>query len=341
MIRYEFPPFLSTAIGSIGIKNPEEAVSLHIKYLDIPCWPQLPQRSFLENMYVQFSEGFPGVVIDEVGKKIYVKEDAEDKKIVEFYENILNKNYNYFKINSNYALGLYELAKVKKSGFIKGQITGPVSYGLTVTFSDKRAIFYNEKWRDILVKMISAKGIWQIRFLKKISDKVIIFIDEPYLTSIGSGYVTISEDALISALGEVIQELKKEDVLIGIHCCGNTDWQLLNKLELDIINFDSFNYPQSILVYPEVVKDILLKEKYIAWGIVPSSKEINDITINILKERLNLIFNELAKKGIDSDLLKTHSLLTPSCGMGSLLPEEGIRVLEVLKELSDFLKGGK
>ena len=33
-----------------------------LRYLQaIPCWPQLPKRSYRENMYVQYAEGFPGI----------------------------------------------------------------------------------------------------------------------------------------------------------------------------------------------------------------------------------------------------------------------------------------
>jgi hypothetical protein len=55
---------LPTAIGSMPHTNPDEACSIIMKYLpDIPFWPQLPGRSPRENMIIQFSEGFPGVVI--------------------------------------------------------------------------------------------------------------------------------------------------------------------------------------------------------------------------------------------------------------------------------------
>ncbi len=32
--------------------------------LDIPFWPQLPRLSYYEDMYVQASEHFPGIVLD-------------------------------------------------------------------------------------------------------------------------------------------------------------------------------------------------------------------------------------------------------------------------------------
>ncbi|MBM3132761.1 MAG: hypothetical protein FJZ95_07000, partial [Chloroflexi bacterium] len=57
------PRGLATAIGSMPHADPAEAGALALRYLpDIPVWPQLPNRSFLENMYAQYSEGLPGVV---------------------------------------------------------------------------------------------------------------------------------------------------------------------------------------------------------------------------------------------------------------------------------------
>ncbi len=56
---------LPTVIGSMPHTDPAAACSLVTRFLkDIPAWPQLPNRSFLENMYVQYSQGFPGVVVE-------------------------------------------------------------------------------------------------------------------------------------------------------------------------------------------------------------------------------------------------------------------------------------
>ena len=52
---------LPTALGSLPIVDPMEACCLMTQsFPAIPAWPQLPKRTYLENMYVQFSEGYPG-----------------------------------------------------------------------------------------------------------------------------------------------------------------------------------------------------------------------------------------------------------------------------------------
>ncbi len=330
--------FATTAIGSLPFKDPVLAVELNLEYLDIPCWPQLPRLSFLENMYAQFCEGFPGIVIDEFQKKIYVNEDLSQQE--KFFQAVVDNDYEYFKISENYARGLYAFVKkVKRKKIIKGQITGPVSFGLSITQENGRAIFYNEQLQEIVIKHLSMKAIWQYRFLKQIAPEVVIFIDEPYLSSIGSGFLTISETDIQNALSEVVNILKNEGAIVGIHCCGNTDWVKLSNLNLDIINYDTFNYPHSLLLHPQVVLSHINKGGYIAWGIVPSSREIENVNLEGLMGRMKDIFQKARDKKIDISLLKERSSLTPSCGTGTLDEKEALKVYDKLRELQRSLKG--
>ena len=76
---------LPTIIGSMPHTDPQAACSQVFRYLkDIPAWPSLPKRSYMENMYVQFSQGFPGVVVKE--DSIYIDRSQElDKPLEKLY----------------------------------------------------------------------------------------------------------------------------------------------------------------------------------------------------------------------------------------------------------------
>mgnify|MGYP001584719604 CR=1 FL=1 len=66
--------FDATGIGSVPFKDPESALSVIFENLKaVPFWPQLPRRSFMESMYVQYSEGMPGLVIDDSRKTIHIE----------------------------------------------------------------------------------------------------------------------------------------------------------------------------------------------------------------------------------------------------------------------------
>src|SRR5512147_2007514 len=53
----------TTAMGIMPHKDLERAIKLVLS-LDIPFWPQLPHLSYFEDMYVQFSQHFPGICLD-------------------------------------------------------------------------------------------------------------------------------------------------------------------------------------------------------------------------------------------------------------------------------------
>ena len=94
-----------TAVGSWPYKNVNKTVDLILEnFKDLPAWPQLPKINFYENMYVQYSEGLPCIVIDAKKEKIYfdTTQDILDP-IQMVYENYLAENYDYFAISEKYA----------------------------------------------------------------------------------------------------------------------------------------------------------------------------------------------------------------------------------------------
>ncbi|MEJ2167307.1 MAG: hypothetical protein P8X90_17400 [Desulfobacterales bacterium] len=54
---------LTTAMAVLPHTDPERALKVALS-MDIPFWPQLPRLSYYEDMYVQASEHFPGIVLD-------------------------------------------------------------------------------------------------------------------------------------------------------------------------------------------------------------------------------------------------------------------------------------
>ena len=54
---------LTTAMAVMPHRNVERALEMSLS-LDIPFWPQLPRFSYYEDMYVQASENFPGILLD-------------------------------------------------------------------------------------------------------------------------------------------------------------------------------------------------------------------------------------------------------------------------------------
>ena len=326
---------LPTIIGSMPHTDPSQACSQIIAHLkDIPAWPQLPKRSFLENMYVQFSQGFPGVVAKE--DSIYVDRSQDlDKPLEKLYAAYLENDVDKYPISPDYAAGLHSFLSLENLSplAVKGQLTGPVTWGLTVTDENKKAIIYDDVLGDAVPKLLKLKASWQEKALSQISKNTIIFVDEPYMSAFGSVGMQLSKEKVVSLLNEVFEGISG---LKGVHCCGNTDWSVLLSTSTDIISFDTYNYAQSLSLYPAEVKKFLDRNGTIAWGIIPSDEEaLTKESAASLKDRLEEAMAPFTRKGIPFKQLIEQGLLTPSCGLGSIASSEAIaQALELLAELS-------
>ncbi len=340
---------LATSISSLPHVDVKKACRLVLDLLpEIPVWPQLPKISFKENMYVQYSENMPCLVIDEAKKKGWFKTDVDiTAELEKFYGKIIADDVEWFAINPDHSAGLYGLMEEMKSSgrnsgikYIKGQVTGPVSFGLTVTDQDNKAILYNDQLGDVVVKTCAMKARWQIRKLVKETgvSSVILFIDEPYLTSFGSSFVSLSREDVVKYLNEVIEAIHSEKAIAGIHCCGNTDWSILMDTDIDIISFDAYNYMESMTLYPEKLKEYLNNGKCLAWGIVPSSEDIKNETAENLIKRFKEGLNMFSGKGITEGQLLKQCLITPSCGVGSMEVETAEKVMRINREVSEELR---
>jgi methionine synthase II (cobalamin-independent) len=332
---------LPTIIGSMPHTDPAKACALIGRFLkDIPAWPQLPRRSFRENMYAQYSEGFPGVVIE--GERIYIDRAKDIQKPLEvLYTAYLNNDSDKYPISPDYAAGLHAfLAQPNLSPpAAKGHVTGPLSWGLTVTDENKRSILYDEVLGDAVPKLLKLKAAWQGKELQKISKNTIIFVDEPYMAAYGSSVAAgpfSSPDKVAGMIDEVFDGIGG---LKGIHCCGNTDWPVLLKTRLDILNFDAYNYAESVSLYPAEIKKFLARGGAIAWGIVPNEEDsLVKESVNSLKDRLEAAMAPFTRNGVRFRDLVRQAMLTPSCTLASVSEDGAEKALELLTRLSDEMR---
>ncbi len=339
MRRFE-PELLPTSLGSLPFSDPQEACQFILEHSpQIPAWPQLPRRDFLENMYVQYSEGFPGVVLEE--EHIYVDRGQDlDPSLEKLYIAYLENDLDHAAISAGYAAGLAAFLKIlpaveEPPVALKGQVTGPISWGLMVVDQDSHSILYEEVLADAVAKHLRLKAAWQERELRKLGEKTITFIDEPYMSSLGSAFVSLSRDQIITLMEEVLAGLEG---IKGVHCCGNTDWSILMSTSVDILSLDAYQHAEALVLYPEEVSAFLERGGIIAWGIVPANDKANEETIESLVERLHAALNLLVRKGIPFDDLLGASLITPSCGTGSLSPQTTTRVFELTAGVSKAMR---
>jgi methionine synthase II (cobalamin-independent) len=334
--------FLTTGIGSFPHKTPGEALNLTLKYFSIPFWPQLPKRDPKENMILQFTENLR--FLNLKGKDLFLDISQDfSSKLAEVLEKIESKDIEFFSLRREYAEGLWLfLEKLKESKFsdiqfIKGQVTGPFTLAGSIKTKEQSSIFSDEDIMTAIVGSLQMKALWQIRKFKEYRKSVILFFDEPYLGSFGSAFSPLTEEIILKWLSKLILPLKEKDVILGIHCCSNTDWSLLMKTDFDILSFDAYAFIDNLLLYSKELKEFLKRGGILSWGIVPTT-EFRDQSPEELIEKLEKAIDKLIEKGIPKELILENSLLTPSCGLGYLSIENSKKISKTLYLVSEILR---
>lgn len=340
------------AIGSLPHNNLNKAMALVENcFSQSPFWPQLVKVNKNEDMIIQFLEKMPS---------FFIGKDYLDTEYDEFFEDLEQFFMDYeevmsdfnsevldkYAVSENFSSSFPEfikLVKKYKPDFAKGQIVGPFTLSTTLVDKDGKCAFYDETLREIIVKTLTLKALWQVKQIRHANPDTtpIIFIDEPSISQLGtSAFVTISQDEVIDLFREVSDSIKAAGALSAIHCCGKCDWSVPISAGVDIINLDAYSFAQNLSLFKNEVNNFLKKGGRIAWGVVPTldkdALEAADMTVMI--EKFNDAVKYLTDKGLDEKLVIDNSIITPSCGAGSLSEELAEKAMNLTKDLSEMLK---
>ena len=343
------------AIGSLPHNDVNSAIDLvKNNFCEIPFVPQLINISKNEDMIFQFLEGLPSYNPEEENKVVL---DIEDENFLEGLE-ILIADYKEiltdpnseiiekYRISENFSHAFKkfeELIKNTKPEYAKAQIVGPFTLLTTLTDVNGNYAIYDETYKEIIIKLLTLKALWQFKHIRKASPDTtpIIFMDEPTLSQLGSSaFISINTNDVVEIINEISNIIKENGGISAVHCCGKFDWNILIKTVVDIIDFDAYSFSEHIEIYHKEINNFLKNGGKIGWGIVPTLDEniLSELNTEILAEKYLNSVNNLTKKGIDEKLIIDNSILTPSCGAGSLSIQGAQCAMNLVHELSSELK---
>jgi hypothetical protein len=188
------------------------------------------------------------------------------------------------------------------------------------------------------------KARWQVLQLKQFGLPVVIFFDEPALAGYGSSaFISITQTQIQNCFNEVIDAVHQEGGLAGIHVCANADWSLLLDSATDVVSFDAYAYFDKFALYPEQIRRFLERGGILAWGIVPTlnAEDIDNETTENLTAGWWEKVRKLETMGIDPAKILSQSLISPSCGTGSLSLMHAKRVLELTRAVSRSIRNSR
>ena len=181
---------LTTAMAVMPHTDVARALEVALS-TDIPFWPQLPNYSYYEDMYVQAAEHFPGIILDMKNRTLGF---STEKFIIEFEETMAHFDEpEYFDISKEYSVVYHRFLEMDLSdrSAIRGQLEGPISFGLNVLDQDKKPILFDDTIRPFMFEFMSRRINVQLERLKQMNSNAFMFVDEPglqFLFSVLSGY---------------------------------------------------------------------------------------------------------------------------------------------------------
>jgi methionine synthase II (cobalamin-independent) len=303
-------------------------------------------------MNVQFCKRLPCLALNEANRKAGFDTSRDlAGELERFYTRVIEDDVDYFGLDDDHAAGFACFIQGVRDGrtagalALKGETTGPLTLGLMTDATDGKYALYKPDLFDAVVKNCAMNARWQVRVLKQFSERVILFFDEPSLSIIGSGFYSVDRAQVTGAFREITDGIHREGGLAGTHCCGNADWdELLDPATgLDIINFDATD---EIIVDKFVNARNLLpfldRGGCVAWGVVPTLKDkLEAATRDSVLDIYRAAVSRLAARGLSEDVILAQSIVTPSCGTGTLPVDLAARAMNLLKELSGLIGGRK
>jgi len=328
---------LTTAMAVMPHTDVNQALKAALS-LDIPFWPQLPNYSYYEDMYVQAAEHFPGIVLDMENKKLGF---SMDKFIDEFEETMTHfEEPDYFDVSKTYSAVYHRFLDMDLSGMpaIRGQLEGPVSFGFNVLDQDDRPILFDDSIRPFMFEFMAKRINVQQKRLKQKNPNSFMFIDEPgmqFVFSALSGYPEQKAKQDLDLFFSMIDGPK------GIHLCGNPDWDFLLGLEMDVLSLDIYSNAEIFTSCTRSIKNFLNRGGILVWGIVPTGIEtFEKENLDLLAFKLNNIWKTLDKKGVSMDQILNQSLISPAtcCLVNADKDKTVEKAFQLTKRLSQNLR---
>jgi len=352
------PEGLPVLIGSVPLSSHQEALDWIFRSTpEIPLWPQLPVNP-LESMMPQFCEGLPCIVEENPqspeGRHYFDMSRPDfESEMLSFYEEYLSVSEDFnllmdsrFQVSRERAQGLYlfveRIKELNNLTAVKGQVTGPFTMLTGIKDVNGKAGYFDDTLRDMVIKGISMKAAWQVRLLAQSADvPVLMFIDEPALAGLGStAFIGVSGGEIQALINEVVEAIHKAGGIAGIHVCANTDWSVLLGSEIDILSFDAHGFFDRVAPLKEEMANYLDRGGIIAWGGVPTSRaeDINTESTDSLVHLWDGQMEAFVRSDRDKANLLAQSLITPSCGTGSLPVDLADRVLGLTRSVALSLR---
>jgi len=328
---------LTTAMAVMPHTDVSRALEIALT-LDVPFWPQLPNYSYYEDMYVQAAEHFPGILLDLDKRTLRF---SIDKFTEELEATLLQfDDPTMFDISETYSAVYHRFLSMDLADrpAIRGQLEGPISFGFNILDQDERPILFDDTVRPFMLDFMARRLNVQLARLKELNDNAFMFVDEPGLQFLFSAMAGYGDQKAKGDLDEFFAQVERPR---GIHLCGNPDWDFLLNLDMDVLSLDVYTNAEIFSSYATSIRKFLDRDGVIVWGIVPTGFEDfeKEETLTMI-EHLENVWKILWSKGVDRQHMIARSMISPAtCCLVNPDKERTVeRAFSSVKHISDHLR---
>jgi hypothetical protein len=266
-----------------------------------------------------FTERIPCLRVDREKRQLVFEVAGREDELVEFYDRYMAEDYDYFAISPDLDPALYHLAGLYEKEpwpglkYIHIDFPGLFTWGLLIKDANGSPALYDDNLRDIIIKGLSAKVRWRENKIRELFPgiEVIVTAGDAALSVYASAGGTGTWENVRKDYNEILSLVQG---VKGIHCCANFDWSLVMQTETQAINFDAYQFGDTMSLYPEDLKKYLDRGGTIAWGVVPTvgTGDVTTESPDSLIERFEGALTAVVERGIDKQQLLEASWLTPT-----------------------------
>ncbi|HEU4365530.1 MAG TPA: hypothetical protein VFT13_08705, partial [Candidatus Krumholzibacteria bacterium] len=216
---------------------------------------------------------------------------------------------------------------------IKGQAMGPVTLSCALLV-DGRPLIERDELRPMVADHVVRLARWQAETLQRLAPTVVLVLDEAYL-GMAIRRVPGRAEAIADLLRSVVLRIRKPGVLVGLHCCDEIPFSILDSIAPDLYSFDAHHGAEA-MADDEFARRFIASGGQVAWGWIPTRDDLSAVSAAAIVDRWWDVTRRLAGRGegMDGARVLSSALVTASCGLAGSSEETCERSFALAADVS-------
>jgi hypothetical protein len=317
-----FVPGMATAVGSLPHRDADAAAALVLRCApELPAAPQLPNRTPLEGVVVQWARAIDGVHIEPDGALVVRAPLGPHAPLETSFDREAHGGLLAF-LDAAAA----SPAPVKR---LKVQCVGPLTLGIALVDAGVEA--------DVAFELGGrtarawARALQELVVTRLPDAALLVCFDEPGLVCWSHDYTGPGEDLVDreTATDILSAALAAPTCLTAVHVCGPGDLRLALDAGPRLVHFDiaalDLDDAASLSRY-------LDGGGWVIWGAIPTHRPVGEHVAPLWKTLLDT-WCELTRRGCDPSRLRSQALVAPACGLAGHGVSQAERAMVLAREI--------